>query len=152
VVWVFTKAEQLQAWAAQWAPCLPAGLFLLLHGDLGSGKTTFVQGLARGLGITEAVTSPTFALVHHYPESTPPLVHCDLYRLDRTEVGGLGLFEDSSTVLTVIEWAERLPYLPTPALNLHFTDLGEVRQVVGSAQGPNEKNLLKQADRIYERR
>lgn len=152
MAWVFTRAEQLQVWATEWAPWLPTGLFVLLYGDLGSGKTTFVQGLARGLGITEVVTSPTFALVHQYPQSTPPLVHCDLYRLDPTEVSGLGIFEESPAVLTVIEWAERLPYLPTPALELHFTDLGEVRQVVGLAQGPNEKNLLKQADRIYERR
>ena len=62
---------------------LPAGAVLLLKGQLGAGKTSLVQGLAQALGIDEPITSPTFALAQHYPQGTPPLVHLDLYRLER---------------------------------------------------------------------
>ncbi|PSN11073.1 tRNA (adenosine(37)-N6)-threonylcarbamoyltransferase complex ATPase subunit type 1 TsaE, partial [filamentous cyanobacterium CCP5] len=69
--------------------CLPAGTVLLLRGDLGSGKTTLVQGLGTGLGITEAISSPTFNLVNEYLDGRVPLYHIDLYRLDPAEVDGL---------------------------------------------------------------
>ena len=68
---------------------LPKGSVLLLSGELGAGKTSLVQGLAAGLGITEAVTSPTFALAQHYSRPDAPqqpvLVHLDLYRLELPE-------------------------------------------------------------------
>ena len=69
-------------WAA---PSLASfqGAILLLSGPLGAGKTSLVQGLAEGLGITEPITSPTFALAQHYPQGEPQLVHLDLYRLEQ---------------------------------------------------------------------
>ncbi|WP_287128671.1 tRNA (adenosine(37)-N6)-threonylcarbamoyltransferase complex ATPase subunit type 1 TsaE [Candidatus Cyanaurora vandensis] len=146
----FKSAPRLQNWANRWAECLPAGLFLLLDGELGSGKTTFVQGLARGLGIVETVTSPTFALIHAYPEGVPPLIHCDLYRLEPEQVWGLGLQEDNEGGITVIEWAQRLPFTPRPVLWLNFTIAKEGRWVRGTAISPREKGLLAQAQLLYE--
>ena len=101
-------------------------LVLMLHGELGSGKTAFTQGLARGLGVPEdvAVTSPTYTLINEY-FGRLPLYHADLYRLpapiDPEEIGLLELFEDDGIV--AVEWAQRLhpDDLPTRRLDLFFT-------------------------------
>ena len=92
------------------APVLQPGDVLLLHGDLGAGKTELVRGLSLGLGLPpDQVSSPTFALVHEYPGRIP-LIHVDLYRLPALEVEFLMELEDywQQPVITVIEWAERL--------------------------------------------
>lgn len=84
---------------------------VLLEGDLGSGKTVLVRGLARALGIEpREVVSPTYTLIHEHEGSGGRLVHVDLYRLEPEEVAALVLeeFLDAST-LAAIEWAERLP-------------------------------------------
>lgn len=105
----------------------PARAVLALDGDLGSGKTCFVQGLARALGVRQPVTSPTFVMVNEYPGGSRPLYHIDLYRL-RTpdETLGLGLEEylDAPGV-TVIEWAERAGDLvPADAIRIRFARRG----------------------------
>jgi tRNA threonylcarbamoyladenosine biosynthesis protein TsaE len=92
------------------APVLQPGDILLLHGDLGAGKTELVRGLSVGLGLPpDQVSSPTFALVHEYPGRLP-LIHVDLYRLPILEVEFIMELEDywQQPVVTVIEWAERL--------------------------------------------
>ncbi|MER3476571.1 MAG: tRNA (adenosine(37)-N6)-threonylcarbamoyltransferase complex ATPase subunit type 1 TsaE, partial [Leptolyngbya sp. ERB_1_2] len=61
---------------------LPAGTVLLLQGDLGSGKTSLVQGIGEGLGIQDAIESPTFTLINEYLTGRVPLYHFDLYRLE----------------------------------------------------------------------
>jgi tRNA threonylcarbamoyladenosine biosynthesis protein TsaE len=93
----------------QWGRAAESGLVIGLSGDLGAGKTQFVKGLARGLGIAERVHSPTFALVNIYSGGRLTLFHWDLYRLDsRQQIAAAGL-EDylNPAGVTVIEWAER---------------------------------------------
>lgn len=111
----------------EFACALAAGLpvpraILALHGDLGSGKTCFVRGLAAGLGIHEPVTSPTFTLVREYA-GTRPLIHMDLYRIGtEEELAGIG-FEDllQREAVIVIEWAERAhTLLPDSTLHVFF--------------------------------
>lgn len=102
---------------------LPVGSVLLLSGDLGSGKTTLVQGLGAGLEIAEPIVSPTFTLVCEYPEGRVPLYHLDLYRLQPEEVSELYLEAywegtDYPPGIVAIEWAERLPYLPPDYLQI----------------------------------
>lgn len=92
-----------------WGRAAESGLVIGLSGDLGAGKTQFVKGLARGLGIAALVHSPTFALVNIYSGGRLTLFHWDLYRLDtRQQIVAAGL-EDylSPAGVTVIEWAER---------------------------------------------
>lgn len=99
---------ETRAVAARLKPLLKPGTVLALHGDLGSGKTCFVRGLAQALGCAAAVTSPTFTLLHEYPGAIP-LYHADLYRLnDAQEVAQAGLLEAAGPDgVLVIEWAER---------------------------------------------
>jgi tRNA threonylcarbamoyladenosine biosynthesis protein TsaE len=106
-----TSAAATRDLAAALAGVLVPGDLLLLVGDLGSGKTTFTQGLARGLGVTDPVTSPTFTLVRAYrcrPGPVGTLLHADLYRLDRLQdVVDLGIGEmvDDQSV-AVVEWGD----------------------------------------------
>ncbi len=108
-----STAEITQAIAFELGALLPPGTILLLEGDLGSGKTTFVQGLGKGLGIQSAITSPTFTLIDEYLEGRLPLYHMDLYRLEASQVKYLHLAEywqgiDFPLGVVAIEWSERL--------------------------------------------
>lgn len=95
---------------------LKKGDVVALSGDLGTGKTAFVKGLARGLGIDEYITSPTFTLVHSYKGSQFNLHHFDVYRIsDEEELFEIG-FEEylHEGDLCVIEWADLIPNLIPP--------------------------------------
>lgn len=93
------------------ATLLEAGDVVTLAGELGAGKTRFVQGVAAGLGVAEAVTSPTFVLVRSY-RGRLPLVHCDVYRLDRlADVDGLGEEVMDPGSVTCIEWGDTISAL-----------------------------------------
>jgi tRNA threonylcarbamoyladenosine biosynthesis protein TsaE len=105
---------------------LSPGAVILLEGDLGTGKTTFVQGLGAALGITEAIVSPTFGLIHEYYEGRIPLYHFDLYRLSPAEVYALHpetywLGLETPLGITAIEWPERLADWPEHYLSLKLT-------------------------------
>ncbi|HEX3299858.1 MAG TPA: tRNA (adenosine(37)-N6)-threonylcarbamoyltransferase complex ATPase subunit type 1 TsaE [Actinomycetota bacterium] len=103
-----TAADDTRAIGAALAPLLRARDVVVLTGELGAGKTTFVQGVAKGLGATEHVASPTFTLVREYVSGRVPLAHVDLYRLDREQdVIDLALdeLEDGERVL-IVEWGD----------------------------------------------
>jgi tRNA threonylcarbamoyladenosine biosynthesis protein TsaE len=122
-----TSEEETRERAAQLAAELSPGAVLLLSGDLGAGKTAFVKGLAAGLGIDpDEVTSPTFTLVHEYMGGRLPLVHVDLYRLDRAELDEIGLDPDVANAgVTAVEWADRLTRDPAGAFVIRIRDEGE---------------------------
>ncbi|MEH2082369.1 MAG: tRNA (adenosine(37)-N6)-threonylcarbamoyltransferase complex ATPase subunit type 1 TsaE [Nostoc sp.] len=105
---------------------LTPGSVILLEGDLGAGKTTLVQGIGKGLGITEPIVSPTFTLINEYTEGRFPLYHLDLYRLEPQEVATLNLesyWEGIEVIpgIVAVEWAERLPYKPDSYLSVGLT-------------------------------
>lgn len=102
---------------------LPPGTVVLLDGDLGSGKTTLIQGMGEGLGISDAIVSPTFTLINEYSGGRIPLYHLDLYRLSPNEVGSLypEIYWEGQEYppgITAIEWADRLPYCPDDYLKI----------------------------------
>jgi tRNA threonylcarbamoyladenosine biosynthesis protein TsaE len=109
--WETASAEETRAVAGDWARGLGPGSVVRLHGPLGAGKTTWVQGMAQGLGAEGEVTSPTFALLHEYPCPRFPLHHWDLYRLGpETDWSLLDLVEHlPGPGITVVEWPERYP-------------------------------------------
>jgi tRNA threonylcarbamoyladenosine biosynthesis protein TsaE len=129
---VITNSEQeTLELGATIAAALRPGTFVLLHGDLGAGKTAFVRGMAAGLGANpEDVSSPTFVLIQHYRGRTP-LVHVDLYRLDSgAAVDDLGLEDMASGAVVAIEWAERMPRALEGSMTVTIDDLGgDVRRV-----------------------
>ncbi|MDQ4069575.1 MAG: tRNA (adenosine(37)-N6)-threonylcarbamoyltransferase complex ATPase subunit type 1 TsaE [Actinomycetota bacterium] len=125
------SVEDTRALAAEIATLAAPGDLVVLAGDLGTGKTAFAQGFARGLGVKEQVTSPAFILVRTY-EGRLPMIHLDVYRLDQMqELVDLGIAEllDQGGV-TLVEWGDAV----TPALPADFL---EVR--LETAEGPDDR-------------
>lgn len=111
---VTKTSSETKALGLRFAKKLKAGDVVLLFGDLGSGKTTFTQGVAKGLGITNRIISPTFVLIRSYKvkcRDIKNLNHVDLYRIEKpSELATLGLTEVTEKVdsITLIEWADKL--------------------------------------------
>lgn len=126
---------------------LNVGSVILLEGDLGSGKTTLVQGIGEGLGVTDPIVSPTFTLINEYLEGRLPLYHIDLYRLQPQEAAALNLeiyWEGVEFPLGIvaIEWAERLNYKPLAYLSICLKYQGDgSRQVNIFSVGNFQTNL-----------
>ena len=127
-----SSPEETQTVAAEFAAALAPDAILALHGDLGVGKTTFVQGLARGFGVTEAVTSPTFTIFTLH-RGTRTLVHLDAYRLSGAEELDPLMLEDFlvSPYCLAIEWPEHIAaWLPQTTLHLDLGIAGDERHTV----------------------
>ena len=105
---------------------LRPGDLVVLSGELGSGKTAFAQGVARGLGVTEPVVSPSFTIVREY-EGRVPIAHVDVFRLDRLqELHDLGFDELLDDRVTLVEWGDAAsPLLPADRLEVRITPAGE---------------------------
>jgi tRNA threonylcarbamoyladenosine biosynthesis protein TsaE len=114
---------------------------ILLQGDLGAGKTTLIQGIGEGLGITEPILSPTFTLINEYKEGRLPLYHFDLYRLNSSQINTLypEIYWEGKEVkpgITAIEWSSRLPYQPTNYLQIELkSNLQKGREAILLTQG-----------------
>lgn len=107
--------------ASEFAEILEKGDILLFTGEIGTGKTTFIQALAQKLGIKELVTSPTFVIHMLRDSGRIPLSHVDLYRLNNDdEVESIGFEEYYDTAITVVEWADRYSGFEPPYIELHF--------------------------------
>jgi tRNA threonylcarbamoyladenosine biosynthesis protein TsaE len=136
---VTTSEDETQAVARELAATLRAGDVLLLSGELGAGKTTFVRGLAQGLGIDPGeVSSPTFTLVHEYRGHGLTLYHADLYRLGSAATDDLGLEEIGvKDGVLAIEWPDRLSHaLPGATLvRLEMVSEGSRQITVGRPEG-----------------
>ncbi|MDP1580796.1 MAG: tRNA (adenosine(37)-N6)-threonylcarbamoyltransferase complex ATPase subunit type 1 TsaE [Candidatus Didemnitutus sp.] len=119
-----SSAEETRRLAAEFAATLPPDTTLALHGDMGVGKTTFVQGLAQGLAVREHVTSPTFAIYAVYRGGARTLVHLDAYRLENERQMAELLLEEflTSPWVLAVEWPERIAdWLPVNTVHLDLS-------------------------------
>jgi tRNA threonylcarbamoyladenosine biosynthesis protein TsaE len=128
-------SDEQRALGAALAHALPPGAALFLEGELGAGKTTLTQGLVAALGFRDAVTSPTYALMHAYPTPAGRVLHVDAYRVrDVAELYEMDLDDlIGQSRLSVIEWGEGLyaDYPDAPIVRLeHVAGEPEVRRAV----------------------
>lgn len=140
------SAAQTQRLGARLGELAQTGDLFCLEGELGSGKTCFVQGLGRGLGILEAIHSPTFILANEHRNGRLPLFHLDAYRMgSAAEALGIGLDDYlAGDGVCVIEWAEKIrAALPPERLWIVFRYLGETkRALLVRASGARYEALL----------
>ena len=131
-----TNSEQeTKKLAKNLAKKMPSGV-VALSGELGAGKTTFVQGFAKGLGVTDKIISPTFVLIrqHKIPKTKKILYHIDLYRIEDTlNIDKLGIKEliDNPLNIVIIEWAEKIKSrLPKNTVKISFKIVGgDIRKI-----------------------
>ena len=154
--WISRDEDDTLALGRLVGQCLQPGDVLALVGPLGAGKTRLTQGIAKGLGIEEPVTSPTFILVAEYRTRAGfPLYHADCYRLDRplAEAQDIGLDELlDGRGACVVEWAERVqPLLPPDTLLVRITPMeGTQRRLNFHAHGARATQLLRQIATLLE--
>ena len=130
--YITDSAEETEALGAWLGTELPAGTIIAFTGDLGAGKTAFTRGLARGLGITDRVTSPTYTIVNEYEGGRLPLFHFDLYRLsDGEELFDIG-WEDYLTRngICAVEWSENAEGLLYETMTIRIARGSEENQRV----------------------
>jgi tRNA threonylcarbamoyladenosine biosynthesis protein TsaE len=150
------SVDDTRALAGELAMFAKPGDVILLSGDLGAGKTAFAQGFGRALGIDEPITSPTFTLMRQYDEARVPLLHVDVYRLDRMqEVVELGLPEMlDAGMVALVEWGDVVaPVLPADFLHvdLDFGDGDDERAVRLRSVGVSWSARMKAIGRALER-
>ena len=144
--WISRSPEETRAYGERIGRLLTGGEWLALEGNLGAGKTHFIQGLARGLGILDVpVTSPTFVFVHEF-RGRRPFAHVDLFRIEREEdLLDLGILEylDSPWVVA-IEWADKGGrFLPAERLTIRLTNRSETsRQIKIEAAGAHYQKII----------
>lgn len=133
-IFLSKNVTETQLFAEKFAQKIQEGAVVLLYGNLGAGKTTFVQGLAKGLGITKRIISPTFIILRSYELEKRNFYHVDLYRLkSEKEIEALGLVElmKNPDNIIVIEWPERLGSLmPKKIWKLTFTVIDENKREI----------------------
>ena len=141
---VTTSPEETFALGEALGRRLEAGDLVTLSGELGAGKTALAQGISTGLGVTEPVTSPTFALVHEYPGGRLVVWHVDLYRIERAaELRELGLDDviGDPRGICVVEWADRFGVLPPDHLRIELAHTPDGRRLAVSGTGPRGREL-----------
>ena len=121
--------------ASDLAKSLPKGSVVALYGDLGAGKTVFARGVARGLGITEPLSSPTFTIVQEYPvPGGGNLYHLDLYRIDNSDAAlafGVDEFLNDPDARVLLEWPERIEdLLPEGTIRISIRHAGEEKREI----------------------
>ena len=128
-----SSPQETEAFGERLAGCLKPGSVIALSGTLGAGKTCLVKGLARGLGITENITSPTYTIINEYRSKHYHLYHIDAYRLNGDEdfadtgagecIGGNGI--------TIIEWSDRIPRsIPSDAIRIEIEISGPQSRIL----------------------
>lgn len=149
IVKKMNSIEDTTKLASEIAEILRKGDILLFTGEIGTGKTTFIQALAKNLGIKELVTSPTFVIHMLRNSGRIPLSHVDLYRLNNdAEVENIGFEEYYDDAITVVEWADRYSGFEPPYIELHFEyGVHENERIVSIL--PNGEDWNKRLNNIF---
>ncbi|MDL2237754.1 tRNA (adenosine(37)-N6)-threonylcarbamoyltransferase complex ATPase subunit type 1 TsaE [Christensenellaceae bacterium OttesenSCG-928-K19] len=132
-VYTTNSEAETQDCARTFAKTLEQGSFVALNGDLGAGKTAFVKGIASGLGISDAVVSPTYTLLRVYESGRLPLYHYDVYRLEgEDELADIGFYDYAEGGgVCVCEWAERIAEeLPIKRIDINIERLDEQKRKI----------------------
>ena len=133
-IFITNSFEETQGLGREFAKKLKGGGLVALYGNLGGGKTTFVQGLALGLGIKRRIISPTFIIIRTYDIRPKTFYHIDLYRSETSDdIRGLGIDEiiGNSNNIIVVEWAEKLKtFLPEKRIDIYFDYLDENKRKI----------------------
>lgn len=140
-----SNVEETQRIAAALSEMVVPGTVIALEGDLGAGKTHFTQGLARGLGVGEAVTSPTFNVMSVYDQGRLPLYHFDLYRLeDAAELEDIAFYDYAEADgVSCIEWAAKFPEgIPEQALWISITTREDNARLIEAHTASEEMQQL----------
>jgi tRNA threonylcarbamoyl adenosine modification protein YjeE len=143
-VWDLQTPEAMKALASRLAALVSPVDFIALYGELGAGKTAFAQGLLLALGVTEAVTSPTYGLVHSYAAGARTINHCDFFRLSPGEEEETGFHEMCACSIVVAEWPEAIQaVLPANRLEVRIEGGGAGRSVSLAGFGAWESKLAR---------
>lgn len=141
------RVEETVALGSVVGAALEEGSVIALYGDLGAGKTHFVQGIAQGMGITEPVVSPTFTILNYY-DNHMPLQHFDFYRVEeQEELENIGFYDYIQQGVSVIEWAEKFEdLLPDKTMKIRIEKTGEgTREITFSfPDHPIWENVIKE--------
>lgn len=141
-----TSSEETKQLAEKIGRHLAGGEVITLTGDLGAGKTTFTQGLAKGLGVKRHVNSPTFTIIKEYQGSSLTLYHMDAYRLeDQAEDLGFDEYFYGGGVC-VVEWPQMIQdYIPQERLEIEINKTGEqTREISFTPRGERYEQLIKE--------
>lgn len=132
IVFESENIEQTEKLGVLVGKLLVKGDFLALTGDLGAGKTAFTKGVAKGLGIDEEVTSPTFTIINEYHGGSVSLAHMDVYRLKNPEeLENIGFYDYLQDFVIVMEWADKVKeILPEDVLWVDFKVSGESKRKI----------------------
>lgn len=150
---IVTNDQQTEQLGVLLAEQLPANSVILLQGDLGAGKTTFTKGIARGLGITQLIKSPTYTLVRSYTTGRLPLHHFDVYRLEESGSDGLG-FEDyfEQAGICVVEWSQFIQdMIPSEVIEVSIErvlDQENARKITIQAKGARLESVVENFKKV----
>lgn len=151
---VIPTAEALRKLGEQLAIAAFEGAVVLLEGPLGAGKTTFAQGVARGLGVAGTVASPTYAIIHEYPAARIPLRHADMYRIETLDEWNALAMDERLGVdgVWLVEWASRFPDVwPTERLVATISIQATVRTVRFSVFGSRHLEMVAEISKASSR-
>ncbi|MGO9174510.1 MAG: tRNA (adenosine(37)-N6)-threonylcarbamoyltransferase complex ATPase subunit type 1 TsaE [Rhodomicrobium sp.] len=143
-MWDIQTPEAMKALASRLAAFVSAADFIALYGELGAGKTTFAQGLLPALGVADAITSPTYGLVHSYAVPGRTINHCDFYRLGALEEEEIGFRDMCAESIVLAEWPEAVQTaLPADRLEVRIEGDGSARRVSLTGFGAWQKKLAR---------
>ena len=130
------SVEQTEEFAEEFSKSLNGKEIIAMYGELGAGKTAFARGLARGLGVEDSVSSPTFAIVNEY-QGVYPIYHFDMYRIESwNDLDSIGFFDYIDNGIIIIEWSENIEgALPDDVIRININKTSDENERIIRIEG-----------------